>query len=173
MKNISELLNVKISQAEFGRILGISKQAISKQAGNGVLNPDGTFLDWMRSLYGHLSGQAAGRGGDEQSSLARERTREAKANAQLKELQFHKEVGNLIPVAEIEPALESWVVTMRSETTHAVEKIIAAIESRHGIKVDRDMVDEYLNGAFQAIADYPKAKAFADKEDDATCELQG
>ncbi|HEB93122.1 MAG TPA: hypothetical protein ENI94_06575 [Gammaproteobacteria bacterium] len=156
MSDFLELLDVQVSQAELGRVLGVTKQAISKQVGNGVLAPEGTLLDWLRSLFVHLRDEAAGRGGDEQQNLSRARQREAEANAQLKELQYHKEVGNLVPLSEIEPLLESWAVAARSETQSAVEKIVAAIQSQHEIEVDQEMVNEQLGHAFKAIADYPK-----------------
>ena len=121
-------------------------------------------IDWRESTITKiriayirdLREKAAGRGGEDQEILTRARFRDANASAQLKELQFHKEVGDLVPVSEIEPMLESWAVTARSETTHAVEKIIAAIQSQHGIEVEQDLIDEQLGAAFTAIADYPK-----------------
>lgn len=121
-------------------------------------------IDWRESTIEKirvsyirdLRGKAAGRGGNNQESLTCARIRESTISAQLKELQFHKEVMDLVPAVEIEPLLDSWAVTARSETTHAVEKIIAAIHSEHGIEVDQDLIDEQLGAAFKTIADYPK-----------------
>ncbi len=116
-----------------------------------------TTLEKIRISYiRDLREKAAGRGGDNQESLTCARIRESQANAQIKELQYHEAVGDLIPAVEIEPLLDSWAVTARSETTHAMEKIIASIQSKYDIEVDQDLIDEQLGGAYKAIADYPK-----------------
>ena len=156
---MSDFLDQPATQTGFAQLIGMSQQAVSKQVEKGVLLPGKTNREWLHDYCDRLRDEAAGRGGDEQATLTKSRTREAQANAQLKELQFHKEVGDLIPASEIEPLLDSWAVTARSETTHAVEKIIAAIQSQHGIEVEQDLIDEQLGAAFTAIADYPRQLA--------------
>ena len=153
---MSEFLDQPATQTGFAQLIGMSQQAVSKQVEKGVLIPGKTNREWLHDYCDRLRDEAAGRGGNDQETLTRARTRAEVAPAQLKELQFHKEVGDLIPVSEIEPLLDSWAVTARSETTHAVEKIIAAIQSQHGIEVEQDLIDEQLGAAFAAIADYPK-----------------
>lgn len=153
---MSDYLDQPATQTGFAQLIGMSQQAVSKQLEKGVLTPGKTNREWLHEYCNRLRDEAAGRGGNEQETLTRSRTREAQANAQLKELQYHKEVGDLIPATEIEPLLDSWAVTARSETTHAVEKIIAAIQSQHNIEIEQDLIDEQLGAAFAAIADYPK-----------------
>jgi len=153
---MNDYLDRPATQTGFAQLIGMSQQAVSKQVEKGVLLPGKTNREWLHDYCDRLRDEAAGRGGDEQATLTKSRTREAQANAQLKELQFHKEVSDLIPVSEIEPLLDSWAVTARSETTHAVEKIIAAIQSQHGIEVEQDLIDGQLGAAFAAISDYPK-----------------
>lgn len=104
----------------------------------------------------HMRDQAAGRGGDEQQTLTKARTREAQINAQAKELQYFKDVGLLISVDEIEPALANWAVLARSEVSNAMVKIIASLESKHGIEIEQGLIDESLGSAFAAIASYPR-----------------
>ncbi len=153
---MSDFLDLPATQTGFALLIGMSQQAVSKQVEKGVLLPGKTNREWLHSYCDRLRDEAAGRGGDEQATLTKSRTREAQANAQLKELQYHREVGDLVPVSEIEPLLDSWAVTARSETTNAIEKIIAAIQSKHGIDVDQALIDGQLDVAFCAIADYPK-----------------
>ncbi len=153
---MSEFLDQAATQTGFAQLIGISQQAVSKQVEKGVLSPGKTNREWLVDYCDRLRDEAAGRGGDDQATLTQARTRDALANSQLKELQFHKEVGDLVPVSEIEPLLDSWSVTARSEMTHAVEKIIAAIQSQHGIEVEQDLIDGHLGAAFSAVADYPR-----------------
>jgi len=113
--------------------------------------------DEIRIAYiRHLRDQASGRGGEDQASLTKARTREARINADSKELQYFKDVGLLVPVEEIEPVLTSWAVLARSETTNALNKIRISIESKYNIKIDQDLIDGPLVDAFAAIANYPK-----------------
>lgn len=113
-------------------------------------------VDQIRVAYiRYMRNVAAGRGGDEQESLVKARTREAQINAQAKELQYFRDVGTLVAVDEIEPVLANWAVLARSEVKNAVEKIIAGIESKHSIEVDQEIIDESLGAAYSAIASYP------------------
>jgi len=149
-------LDIPANQSLFGRLVGLSQPAIKSHIDKGVLVDNGTLLDWLRQLLTHYREQAAGRSGDDQMNLSRARIREAEANAQLKELQFFKEVGALVPLESIEPTLEQWAVVARSEIGYAVDKIITGIHSQHNIEVDQGLIDAALQNAFNAISDYPK-----------------
>jgi len=104
----------------------------------------------------HLRNQAAGRGGDHQKEAALAKIRESSATAQLKELDFYEKIKLLVPVEEIEPILDNWAVLARSEIKNAVDKIIANLESKHGIEIEQGLIDESLGSAFTAIGSYPR-----------------
>lgn len=152
-----EFLDQPATQKGFADLVGVSQQAVSDKVEKAGLRTGGTYRQWLVSYCEHFRQLAAGRGAaDDQANAARAKTRESTANAQLKELQFHKEVGTLVPVEDLEPLLESWVVTARSETTYAVEKLVAAIQSKHNIEVEQVLIDDTLGAAFTSIAGHPR-----------------
>lgn len=113
-------------------------------------------LDDVRTAYiRDIREKAAGRGGDEQLDLTRQRARQASADADLKELQYWRAVDELVAVADIEPRLASWAVAIRSEVLSATDKLLAQIESQHDIAIDREASAAIVASALAAIAAYP------------------
>jgi hypothetical protein len=112
----------------------------------------------------HLREQAAGRSVAGQEAQTRARTRESEASAKLKELQYLREVGALVMAEDVLPMFVNWATTARSEVQFSVEKIIAGVESQHGIKIDQGLIDDNLRHAFGAIASYPDSLQEDDEE---------
>ncbi|MEE8128179.1 hypothetical protein [Candidatus Vondammii sp. HM_W22] len=161
-----DCLDKPATQTGFGRLVGITQQAVSQHQGKGTIPKNGSYIICLLAYIEHLRKEASGRGGNEQEALARARTRLAEIDADNKELQFHLAVKNLIPVQEIEPILSSWAMSARSEFMHALERIIAGIETKHGITVDPELIDEHTSAAFESIAAYPTFAAQSDDEGD-------
>lgn len=67
----------KITQEQFGELVGVTQQAISKLAAKGVFEPGGTAQQWLLSYCEHLREEAAGRSAE----LMIERTRKEKEQA--------------------------------------------------------------------------------------------
>lgn len=153
-----------VSQAEFGRLVGVTQQAVAKHMDNGVLREGATLGEWLRSYCEKLRAEASGRASDESVALTRAKTREALSKAQMAELVYHRELGNLIPVEQVEPLLQSWAVSGRAEVTRTIESVVAAIESKHEIHIERGLYEPALQTALDAIAGYPKN---TDIDDDA------
>ena len=113
-------------------------------------------LDEIRVAYiRDLRDKAAGRGGEDAQSLTQARTKQALADARIKDLTYYRELKLLVPVDEIEPLLANWAATARSETTFAVEKLVAAIQSQHRIQIDQQLIDDTVYAAFRSIGSYP------------------
>ena len=86
----------------------------------------------------------------------RQRARQASADADLKELQYWREVGELVAVVDVEPRLAGWAVAARSEVLSATDKLLAQIESQHDITIDREISAAIMTSALHAIAAYPR-----------------
>lgn len=154
------------TQAEIADHLGITQPQVSEHQRRG-LYPRGCTLNQARTAYiEHLREVAAGRGGDAQFRLTEQRARQAEADAQLKELQYWREVGALVAVAELEPLLADWAGIARGEVENAVDKAILDIERRHSITVDREEVDRLMESAFKAIAGFPQMNVKDESEGD-------
>lgn len=101
-----------------------------------------------------LREKAAGRNSD-RTALDAAKTRQAQADAQLKELDYFERVGALVPAAQVAPLVGGWATTARAEVHNAVEKLIAGIESKHGINIEPEFVEDTMGSAYSAIAAYP------------------
>jgi hypothetical protein len=56
-------LDVRCTQGQFGKKVGISQQAVSQLVQKGVIHPEGTFLAWLRDYTRHLEDEARQRRG--------------------------------------------------------------------------------------------------------------
>lgn len=148
-------LDETITQAAFGRLFGVSQQAVAKAVEKGVLRMGDTLGQWIIQYAAHLREIAAGRGGEDQYDLTKQKARQAEADANLKELEYWTRLERFVSVDELEPLLASWAATARSEVENAVERIVNGVESRYGIEIEREIIDAPLNAAFDAIAAYP------------------
>ncbi|MQM37685.1 hypothetical protein KBTX_01687 [wastewater metagenome] len=168
MFDINSVINLdhKAKQTHFAKLVGVSQSAVAQRVAAGELPEGGTYLQWLYAYCAALRAEAGGRGGDAQGELAKARTRQANADAQAKELSYHRELGHLIPVEEIEPVLANWASMARAEVQYAAERLVTEIESVHGIKVDPEAVPRVLAPAFRAIADYPTTALSEDTEGD-------
>jgi hypothetical protein len=156
---MGEVVQVKdldrpLKDAELGLVLGITRQAVGEHRQRGVLRDGGTGWQHILDYCAHIRELASGRSSD-RTALDQAKTRQAEADAQLKELDYLERTGALVPVAEIEPLLGGWAASARSEMQNAIEKLIAGIESKHGISIESDFVEAITSSAYGAIAAYP------------------
>lgn len=98
-------LSEKISQSEFGAMVGISQPAVSDCIARRVLLPGASAGEWLLCYCRHLREVAAGRQGDGDGDLVAERTRLAKEQADKIAMQNAVERRELAPVAAMELVL--------------------------------------------------------------------
>lgn len=110
-------------------------------------------LDEIRVAYiRHLREQAAGRGGEDQASLTRARTREAQASAHLKELQIAEKAKTLIPADEVEPGFAALITAARTELLTLPDKLAMEIKTLHDVDIDPAMIQDHIYEALQHLA---------------------
>ena len=68
-------LKAKITQSEFGNLVGVSQPAVSDMLARKVIAPGGTAGEWLLSYCNHLRETAAGRAAQGDLDLAGERAR--------------------------------------------------------------------------------------------------
>lgn len=148
-------LDSQATQTEFAELVGASQQAIGKHVASGVLEKGATYRAWLLAYCERMRTEAAGR----TQSEARERRDlaqavESEVNAQMKMRQLYKEDGLILDLDSVRQVMAEWATIGKNEFTGAVDKIITAIESEHGITVDRDSVQYDVNVALNAIGNY-------------------
>lgn len=95
------MLNRRITQAEFGDLVGISQPAVSDLAKRGVLKPDGSAAAWLLAYCERLREEAAGRAGrlaESRAALDDERRIEIAMRNAIKRREY-------VPVVVIEQVL--------------------------------------------------------------------
>lgn len=149
---------------EIGRHLDMSESNASTVSRMLRIDRETATLDDVRVAYiRDLREKAAGRGGDGQAELVAARIRESKAKAIGFEVQNLERMGALIPVDELEPALEQWATVARAEVANALSKIIADIQGNYGIDIEQSIVDTHIRNAYSIIGRYPGRDPLSDQ----------
>jgi phage terminase Nu1 subunit (DNA packaging protein) len=94
-------LDLPCTHAEFGLLLGITRQAVSDMAARGVLIPGDTMASWIQKYCAHLREQAAGR----DSELSKQRALDTEVSRKLKEVTLAERLRESINVGAIEMVL--------------------------------------------------------------------
>lgn len=96
-------LSATLRQEDFAELVGVSQQSISRWVGKGVLEPNGSALEWLQAYTARLREESAGR--DEDGDLARERAALARAQGRGQEIRNARELGQFAPRALLEDVL--------------------------------------------------------------------
>lgn len=148
--------NEKPTQVEIAAHLDMSERNARDVLQKLGIDNKASTLEEIRTAYiRYLRELAAGRGGEDQYDLTKQKARQAEADANLKELEYWTRLDRFVSVDELEPLLASWAATGRSEVENAIERIVTGIESKYGIEIEREIIDAPLDAAFGAIAAYP------------------
>lgn len=141
--------DAKASQTAFAQMVGVSQQAISQLKNKSVLPEDGTFRDWLVSYCDRLRNEAAGR--EQDNRLSDVRIRETEMSANLKELEYLKQLGKIIMADDLSPLMTAFCSAVQFNVMAAQERIIEAIESKHSITVDDDDIGKPLRAALESV----------------------
>ncbi len=138
------------NQTKFAAFVGVSQQAISQLKNKNVFPEGGTYADWLNAYLERLRSEASGREQDERLSHVRIRDTEMAAN--LKELDYLEKLKKIIWVDDLSPMLTALLGAIQFNVMSAQERIIEAIESKHGIKLEDDDVGKPLRTALESVA---------------------
>lgn len=95
----------RLSQADFGELVGISQQAVGDLVKRGVLPEGGTAHEWLLAYTARLREQAAGRWAGNELDLARERAGLARAQKERVEMLNAQARREVLPVGLLETVL--------------------------------------------------------------------
>lgn len=91
-------LDVRVSQGEFGRMVGVSQSAVSQSIQAGVLSDGGDCATWLREYCSNLREVAAGRAAGGDIDLAGERALLARSQREGQEIKNHVARGTYAPI---------------------------------------------------------------------------
>ncbi|MCV6590779.1 MAG: hypothetical protein OIF57_17410 [Marinobacterium sp.] len=149
-----ESLNAKASQTGFAKLVGISQPAVNGRVQSGQLHKGGTYREWLLAYVDDLREKAAGRGGEEQASVAQATVEEKQVKTALNRLEYHKELGRLVDIEEAKEFLGGWAAFANRQFMQAFERMVLAIESEHGIEISPELREKYAGTATERIRGY-------------------
>jgi len=120
--------------------------------------------DIRRGFILHQREMAAGRGGDQATSLAKARTRESEVNTMHKELQLVKDAGVVVESEIYERELEQAINAARQQLLSISEGLKTEIDARYGIDLDASIIDESIYSALSELAGYDPEREAVDSE---------
>lgn len=138
------------NQTKFAAFVGVSQQAISQLKNKNVFPEGGTYADWLNAYLERLRSEASGREKDER--LSQVRIRDTEMAGHLKELDLLEKLKKIIWVDDLSPMLTALLGSIQFNVMSAQERIIEAIESKHGVKLDDDDVGKPLRTALESVA---------------------
>ncbi len=144
------------TQQEIASDIGLTQVAVSNALNAlGLMKREWEALsisEARQMLVRHYTEVAAGRGGDDQYNLTKERARESRLKGDLLQLQIQEKAGALIPAAAVEQEWQSLVVAARSELLLLPDKIVHEIKILHGIDIDSKLIETHIHEALQRLA---------------------
>lgn len=149
---MSEFLDQLATQSGFAKLVGVSPQAIQKNAEKIGLKSTATYREWILKYTEHLRNEAAGRGGDSAGDLTRQRIQESKQKTLQISLDNLSKLGQLVPAQDAFVAFDELGRILPQGLNNVGEQIL----ERLGSKLDVEFDDELV---FGPIRDYQRRLA--------------
>ncbi|MCH2057895.1 MAG: hypothetical protein MK214_15040 [Thalassotalea sp.] len=145
-----------MNQVEIAKYLDLSDRQLRDVLKRLGLDHKVNSLDEIRVAYiRDLREKAAGRSPTEtRHQLDMAKTREALASAQMKELDLFKEHQLILDLEQVREAMDQWVTVAKSEYENSIEKVIALIEDKHGVSIDREPISGIVDATSRTIGNY-------------------
>lgn len=145
------------TQQEIADDLGLSRIAVSNALNAlGLLKREWeamTVADARQRLVRHYTEVAAGRGGEDQYNLTKERARESRLKGDLLQLQIQEKAGALIQSDAVEREWQSLIVAARSELLLLPGKISHEVKSLYGLEIDPSLIEAHVRDALTRLSD--------------------
>jgi len=144
-----------LTQQEIADHLDLTQKSVSEMLKKLDIDWKAATLDEIRIAYlRQLRSQAAGHRTDDGLDLVRERVLTERVDRELKQYTLAEKKGQLINVAQLEPALQQMVAAFRTELLARDDKLKADLDQLHDIDVDIQVLNAYTNDALRHLARY-------------------
>ncbi|NIB44824.1 hypothetical protein HBA55_34910 [Pseudomaricurvus alkylphenolicus] len=146
-------LDDEATQAGLAELVGVSRQAIQKNASKVGLQMGGTYREWLLIYCEHMRTEAAGRANDNDKSLAEQRLRESEQKTLQLAIANNKELDNLVLSIDVGGAINRVFSDVSTELTNAGIKIQERLESELSIKIDDELIFGPIGDSAKSIAE--------------------
>lgn len=180
-QGLRDQFQMRVRQADFAELVGISQQAVSQLIQKGALEPGDTLGRWILDYCDRLRDQAAGRDAD--GSLSKERAALARTQRVGQEIRNAKEMGEWAPIGLLADvlALAASAVTDRFDSLEGairkacpdlpgtardeIRKVIVSARAEW-ISSTAQLVDKALDAVTEDAAGTETLPEMVDLEDD-------
>lgn len=131
-------LTSKLTQTQFGAIVGISQPTVSDLLKRGVLTPGSTGQQWITEYCAHLREIAAGRASDGDHDLVAERARLAHHQANIAELQEAATRKTLIPADQVRAKWQDMTAAARARLLALPTRIASSCAGKEPADIERE-----------------------------------
>jgi phage terminase Nu1 subunit (DNA packaging protein) len=145
-------LDDRATQAGLAELIGISKQAVQKHAKKLAFKRGGTYREWLQVYCDHLRKEAAGRAGEDQENLTKQRIKESEQKTLGMQIDNLERVGQLVPADLVRQVFNEFFNGVPPLILGAQDKILDAIESKYSIDLDDELVARALRSAADGVA---------------------
>ena len=143
------------TQVEIARHLDMSERNLRELLRKLGIDHTTTTLDKIRTAYiQDLREKAAGRGGDDQANLTKQRAGESAVNTALKRLDYHERLGSLIHAEDAALVITDWCSTANREYRSGIAKLIGEIQSVLKVEVPNELVENIVSPTVKRIQDH-------------------
>lgn len=131
--------------------------ALAKRLGH---DPDDDWwkrasIDKIRVAYVRdLREKAAGRGGDDQVSLAKARTEESQLKTAMMRLDYHRDLKTIVHAGQAAELINDWSRLANREYTQGIHQLVSEIQSAHGITVSQETVEDIAGSTTERIQEH-------------------
>lgn len=150
---MAKLLEVKISQAQFADLVGISEARVSQLIAEGTLPRGATARTWLGAYLDRLREQAAGRA--EAPEITTERARLLAAQAAREQLRLGEDRNDLIRVDAVVEAMSHAYTTVRDAILNIPARMAAPLAAEPDPARIHDLLDEELRTTLTELAQAP------------------
>ena len=114
-----------------------------------------TTLDDIRVKYlRDMREKAAGRGGNDQVNLTKQRAEESQVKTAMMRLEYNEKIGLLIAAEDAADVITGWCVVANREYLSGFMKLVGEIQSAYKIEVDNKLVENIAGPTLKRIQDH-------------------
>lgn len=141
------------TQQEIASHLGMNQSEVSRHMAALAIDWKAASLDEIRLAYlAHLRGVAAGHRSADGMDLARERALTEQVDRELKMLTLAEKKGQLVNVAQLEPALLRQYMAFKAELEARDDKLKEELDLLYGIDIDLELIGTHTRNALAHLS---------------------
>lgn len=141
------------TQQEIAEHLVMNQSEVSRHMAALSIDWKSAPMDEIRLAYlAHLRGVAAGHRSMDGMDLARERAMTEQVDRELKLLTLAEKKGQLINVAQLEPALARQYMAFKAELEARDDKLKEELDTLYGIDIDLELIASHTRNALAHLS---------------------